>query len=41
MNRMETTPNAAEGEEEKPAPTIYRWTDENGQVYYSDKPVKK
>ncbi len=41
MNHIETTPNAAEGEEEKPAPTIYRWTDENGQVHYSDKPVKK
>ncbi len=41
INRMETTPNAAEGEEEKPAPTIYRWTDENGQVHYSDTPVKK
>lgn len=26
--------------EEKPKTTIYRWTDENGQVHYSDKPVK-
>ena len=27
-------------EDSKPARTIYRWTDENGQVHYSDKPVK-
>jgi uncharacterized membrane protein required for colicin V production len=24
----------------KPAATIYRWTDENGQVHFSDKPVR-
>lgn len=24
----------------KPAKTIYRWTDDNGRVHYSDKPVK-
>lgn len=28
-------------EEDKAPTTIYRWTDENGQVHYSDKPVKK
>jgi uncharacterized membrane protein required for colicin V production len=33
------TNNAAD-EESKPAVTIYRWTDENGRVHYSDKPVK-
>jgi len=27
-------------DDSKPAKTIYRWTDENGQVHYSDKPVK-
>lgn len=27
-------------EDSKPATTIYRWTDENGQVHYSDKPTK-
>lgn len=32
--------NSSDGEA-KPATTIYRWTDENGQVHYSDKPVKK
>jgi len=31
--------NSAE-EDSKPATTIYRWTDEAGQVHYSDKPVK-
>ena len=37
-----TTPatNNATDEDSKPATTIYRWTDENGQVHYSDKPVK-
>jgi len=30
----------AGGEDTKPATTIYRWTDENGQVHFSDKPVK-
>jgi uncharacterized membrane protein required for colicin V production len=29
------------GTDAKPAITIYRWTDENGQVHYSDKPVKE
>lgn len=33
------TQNSAD-EDSKPAKTIYRWTDENGQVHYSDKPVK-
>ena len=28
------------GDEKEPT-TIYRWTDEKGQVHYSDKPVKK
>lgn len=27
-------------DDSKPATTIYRWTDENGQVHYSDKPVQ-
>lgn len=31
--------NNSAGEDSKPATTIYRWTDENGQVHYSDKPV--
>lgn len=37
-----TTPviTNASDEDSKPATTIYRWTDENGQVHYSDKPVK-
>ena len=37
-----TTPatNNASDEDSRPATTIYRWTDENGQVHYSDKPVK-
>lgn len=29
-----------DGEDSKPATTIYRWTDESGQAHYSDKPVK-
>jgi uncharacterized membrane protein required for colicin V production len=29
----------AENGDEKPKTTIYRWTDEKGQVHYSDKPV--
>lgn len=33
------TNNVAD-EDSKAATTIYRWTDENGQVHYSDKPVK-
>lgn len=33
--------NNPSGEDAKPATTIYRWTDEAGQVHYSDKPVKK
>lgn len=36
----ETTNNSA-NEDSKPATTIYRWTDDNGQVHYSDKPVIK
>jgi len=35
-----STSNKDSGEDAKPATTIYRWTDENGQVHYSDKPVK-
>lgn len=31
---------AVGGEDTKPAATIYRWTDDNGQVHFSDKPVK-
>lgn len=27
--------------EEKPKSNIYRWTDENGQVHYSDKPIEE
>jgi hypothetical protein len=38
-NTASTTQNTS-GEEAKPATTIYRWTDEKGQVHYSDKPVK-
>ena len=36
----ENTPSTTTSgtEEEKPATTIYRWTDDNGQVHYSDKP---
>jgi hypothetical protein len=26
--------------EEQPEEKIYRWTDENGKVHYSDKPIK-
>jgi uncharacterized membrane protein required for colicin V production len=33
--------NNTSDEDSKPATTIYRWTDENGQVHYSDQPVKK
>lgn len=32
-------PETNPGEDSKPAATIYRWTDENGQVHYSDKPI--
>lgn len=39
VNTEPVTNNSA-GEDSKPATTIYRWTDENGQVHYSDKPVK-
>ncbi|HEY8938788.1 MAG TPA: CvpA family protein [Cellvibrio sp.] len=41
-NQIKTTSAApAEAIEEEKAPTkIYRWTDENGRVHYSDKPVK-
>ncbi len=28
-------------DDSKPATTIYRWTDENGQVHYSDKPTQE
>lgn len=38
-NTAPATNNSAEADS-KPATTIYRWTDENGQVHYSDKPVK-
>lgn len=42
---LEATANNSQGEHadenEKAPTTIYRWTDENGQVHYSDKPVKK
>jgi hypothetical protein len=37
---MPTNNNSATGEDTKPAATIYRWTDENGQVHFSDIPVK-
>jgi uncharacterized membrane protein required for colicin V production len=33
--------NDSPNEDNKPSTTIYRWTDENGQVHYSDKPVQK
>lgn len=33
-------PPAAEDDEKSPT-TIYRWTDEKGQVHYSDKPIQK
>lgn len=38
-NTAPATNNSAD-EDSKPAKTIYRWTDEDGQVHYSDKPVK-
>ena len=38
-NTAPVTNNSA-GEDSNPATTIYRWTDENGQVHYSDKPIK-
>ena len=38
--RATQTIEGAGSEDSKPATTIYRWTDENGQVHYSDKPVK-
>lgn len=49
INRIEQTtstnttpPDQKTGAENKEEPTpIYRWTDENGQVHYSDKPVKQ
>ncbi|PUA26564.1 MAG: colicin V production CvpA [Cellvibrio sp. 79] len=34
------TPTEVAEEEEKAPTKIYRWTDENGHVHYSDKPVK-
>jgi uncharacterized membrane protein required for colicin V production len=39
-NAVAATNNSA-AEDSKPPTTIYRWTDENGQVHYSDKPIKK
>ena len=43
MNEPNTAPVAREtaADDSKPATTIYRWTDEDGQVHYSDKPVQK
>ena len=43
MNEPNTAPATQNSDEvdSKPAITIYRWTDENGQVHYSDKPVQK
>lgn len=32
------TNKISDGEDSKPATTVYRWTDEDGQVHYSDKP---
>lgn len=45
INQAETTEAAVpietpKGEEKAPV-TIYRWTDENGRVHYSDKPINK
>lgn len=44
-NNAQETNNTANknpaGEDSKPETTIYRWTDEDGQVHYSDKPVKE
>lgn len=37
-NTEPATNNSAD-DDAKPATTIYRWTDESGQVHYSDKPV--
>ncbi|HCS64406.1 MAG TPA: colicin V production CvpA [Cellvibrio sp.] len=37
-NTVPATNNSAD--DAKPAKTIYRWTDDNGQVHYSDKPIK-
>ncbi len=40
-NQANTATQPAQAEDDGKAPaTIYRWTDENGQVHYSDKPVK-
>lgn len=42
VNENNRSTSASNTEEDtKPATTIYRWTDENGRVHYSDKPVKK
>lgn len=39
--RASTNTQTAPAEDDgKPPTTIYRWTDENGQVHYSDKPIK-
>lgn len=40
-NNTTQAPTDSTAADEKPATTIYRWTDENGQVHYSDKPVQK
>lgn len=44
INRMDTANGAVSAgtpaTEEKSPTTVYRWTDENGRVHYSDKPVK-
>ena len=36
----ESTNKNPTDDDSKPKATIYRWTDENGRVHYSDKPVK-
>lgn len=40
LTNNDVADNNSTDENLKPAATIYRWTDENGQVHYSDKPVK-
>ncbi|MEN0036354.1 MAG: CvpA family protein [Cellvibrio sp.] len=37
-NTSNAQDNKSTAEDSKPATTIYRWTDEDGQVHYSDKP---
>jgi uncharacterized membrane protein required for colicin V production len=34
------SPTTTEESEDKPKTTVYRWTDDEGRVHYSDKPVK-